>query len=1218
MKNKTMIKTLSSMISVVLIFLTLFPSVLFATAAGGAQAVVDKGKYYTTYDSYTYGDPYVCSTFINFLFKECGYSVVSTQYLINNDSGEYATDWEPVSKADLQPGDVVCWKGKHVALFAGNNECINMTNNKASNNTWIAQRDGFLHDVTLEPFEGNKNTYLTYAMGTPTGYFRYKHFVNSVTVTFNANGGSTPTASKTVTCNSTYGTLPTPTRTGYTFNGWYTAASGGTKITADTKVTVTANQTLYAQWKVNTYTVTFNANGGSTPTASKTVTYNSTYGTLPTPTRSGYAFNGWYTAASGGTKITADTKVTVTANQTLYAQWKVNTCTVTFDANGGTASASSVTFNIGEAYGDNFPSAVGKEGYSFDGWYTAQTGGTWIGHRDNIVTTDIKTLYAHWSKNTANALKEGHVYKIYNKKSNLALQAEGSSNGSIVKQRTDSNYEGQLWRVIEADNNGNYKFESLNGGLAMSMDVNSRYQYENNLMISTPASHDAQAFTLVQRQTLDGKTYYSIHNKWSGRALDVWEASTDDGAEIIQWDSHRGDGQLFYFVEQEAREVLFFDNLNNNYLPSPREVYNAIGSTTPTGCYKSRNTNGVTVEIDPNNDSLKIEQIIPGASADMMWLTTLNDTPAFGINKKDENTSIQLHFQAKASVSGAKIYFRWGYDTDVYPVTLSTEWDEYTISIPRTNRSNGCLHPYIDKACTVEIKNIAGYIDGSEWYIGDTDAFSYQHVNANVNNAYSCKTPMPKNNKQGYAFSGWYTNRVGGTKVADGNDYFDVTSLTGNINLYAHWIVACEHEYISEITQQPTCTEKGIKAFTCSLCNDVYYEDIDELGHDYVVKVTEPNCTTQGFTTYECSRCDDSYTENYIEPLNHSSSSWHTAINPTATSEGLAEKLCDYCGIVLDQFTIPCLAPDYVTGITLSSEKETVKIGDTFTLSATVIPDTAKNKNVIWSSRNPEIVSVNNGKVTAIKPGTTAIVVETEDGGYIDFCLVRVISLVAFNGAVIDNDRNIIYGLSSNLESVDDYLITADDSMTVNLSTSAVGTGTFINVMDNGEVVDLYEVVIFGDVNGDSWYDGQDAVLVSCLANGMLTKEDVGEAVYTAADCNHDGIIDQLDVDLLNYAGALLANVDQSKSAEVLLETSSEYVEYLDLIDQSFEIEDEDETDIPEADAEKVPEADTDVEVEDTIPEQDASKETNFFEMIMNFIKSILEMLLTYIPLPIK
>ena len=385
----------------------------------------------------------------------------------------------------------------------------------------------------------------------------------------------------------------------------------------------------------------------------------------------------------------------------------------------------------------------------------------------------------------------------------------------------------------------------------------------------------------------------------------------------------------------------------------------------------------------------------------------------------------------------------------------------------------------------------------------------------------------------------------------------------------------------------------------------MYYEDVDELGHDYIGRVTEPTCTSQGFTTYECSRCDDSYTENYIAPFNHSSSSWYTAINPTATSEGLAEKRCDCCGIVLDQFTIPCLAPDYVTGITLSSEKETVEIGDTFILSATVVPDTAKNKNIMCSTRNPEIVSVNNGKVTAIKPGTTAIVAETEDGGYIDFCLVRVISLVAFNGAVIDNDRNIIYGLSSNLESVDDYLKTADDSMTVTFSTSTVGTGTFINVMDNGEVVDLYEAVVFGDVNGDSWYDGQDAVLVSCLANGLLTKDDVSEAVYIAADCNHDGAIDQLDVDLLNQAGTLLANVDQSKSTEVLLETSSDYVEYISLIDQSPEIDD---------DTEDTPESD--VETEDIAHEQNAK--IDIFEKILNFLKSIFEMLIAYIPVLLK
>lgn len=72
-----------------------------------------------------------------------------------------------------------------------------------------------------------------------------------------------------------------------------------------------------------TFTVTFNANGGTTPTPSKSVTYGSTYGTLPTPTRQGHEFLGWFTAASGGSQVTSSTTVSITANQILYAHWKV-------------------------------------------------------------------------------------------------------------------------------------------------------------------------------------------------------------------------------------------------------------------------------------------------------------------------------------------------------------------------------------------------------------------------------------------------------------------------------------------------------------------------------------------------------------------------------------------------------------------------------------------------------------------------------------------------------------------------------------------------------------------------------------------------------------------------------------------------------------------------------------------------------------------------------
>lgn len=171
-------------------------------------------------------------------------------------------------------------------------------------------------------------TYRIYAKDDKKEYklveqnFQVGNPVKKYTITLNPNGGSVSPTSITVQANGTYSGLPmTASKTGYTFDGWYTAASGGTKITAATKVTVTSNQTLYAHWKANTYTVTFDATGGEASEASKSVTYDSTYGTLPTPTRGGYIFNGWYTAASGGTKITADTKVTITANQTLYAQW---------------------------------------------------------------------------------------------------------------------------------------------------------------------------------------------------------------------------------------------------------------------------------------------------------------------------------------------------------------------------------------------------------------------------------------------------------------------------------------------------------------------------------------------------------------------------------------------------------------------------------------------------------------------------------------------------------------------------------------------------------------------------------------------------------------------------------------------------------------------------------------------------------------------------------
>jgi len=218
-----------------------------------------------------------------------------------------------------------------------------------------------------------------------------------VPVTFDGNGGGTPDpAEKTVTFGAAYGTLATVSRTGYTFAGWYTAASGGTLVTDETPVTAEAGHTLYAQWTPITYTVTFELNGGSgAGFTEKTVIYGRPYGPLPLPQRSQAEFIGWYTADYGGNEVTEDTEVTRADNHTLYARWRLLVL-VMFNSNGG--GAPSVTEKVvshGAVYGTL--ATVSRTGYTFAGWYTAASGGSQVSAGTTVTRTDDHTLYARWT-----------------------------------------------------------------------------------------------------------------------------------------------------------------------------------------------------------------------------------------------------------------------------------------------------------------------------------------------------------------------------------------------------------------------------------------------------------------------------------------------------------------------------------------------------------------------------------------------------------------------------------------------------------------------------------------------------------------------------------------------------------------------------------------------------------------------------------------------------
>ena len=159
------------------------------------------------------------------------------------------------------------------------------------------------------------------------------------------------------------------------------------------------------------------------------------------------------------------------------------------------------------------------------------------------------------------------------------------------------------------------------------------------------------------------------------------------------------------------------------------------------------------------------------------------------------------------------------------------------------------------------------------------------------------------------------------------------------------------------------------------------------------------------------------------------------------------------------------------------------------------------------------------------------------------------------DGVVIDEEKLFVYGIEPSKNALTDYIGAQNGTIKINPTSLGYGTGTTIALYDeDGVLIKTYTLVIFGDVNGDGWYDATDATIVNCIVGGMLTKEQLGEAIWFAADCNHDGSITEADSAILEQAGIYLQQIDQTASQDEL-ETSSVYEEYTALIDQTPNIE---------------------------------------------------------------
>lgn len=208
-------------------------------------------------------------------------------------------------------------------------------------------------------------------------------------------------------------TLKNPSRSGYTFEGWYTDAERtvAAEIPA-IKTTDSGVREFYAKWTAKTYTVKFDANlGAGTAMADLPMTYG-TAKNLPANTfiRDGYTFTGWNTKADGtGTSHAAGASVTnLTTTQgavvTLYAQWGTQSYTITYVPVDGTENTESFPKTYTKVTGNITLGTPTRTGYNFIGWYT-DSGRTEANKVTGVAipqgSTGNKTFYAKWELKTA-------------------------------------------------------------------------------------------------------------------------------------------------------------------------------------------------------------------------------------------------------------------------------------------------------------------------------------------------------------------------------------------------------------------------------------------------------------------------------------------------------------------------------------------------------------------------------------------------------------------------------------------------------------------------------------------------------------------------------------------------------------------------------------------------------------------------------------------------
>ena len=616
--------------------------------------------------------------------------------------------------------------------------------------------------------------------------------LKSYTVTWNPNGGTVNPTSTTKTHGSTLGTLPTPTRAAnvqytYTFKGWFTAATGGTQVSAST--TVTKNVTYYAQWTANirSYTATFNGNGGGTPSPSTiTKTYGSELGTLPTCSRTGYTLLGWYTASSGGSKISSITRMIGTV--TYYAQWSINSYTLTYNVNGGNAvSPASKSVQYGSAYG-TLPTPTKNSNaeftYAFAGWYTAASGGTQV-TANTIMGAGNTTIYAHWTANIRSHTATFNGNGGGTPSPSTITKTYGSELGTLPTcSRTGYTLLG--WYTASS---GGSKISSIT---RMIGTVTYYAQWSINSYTLTYNVNGGNAVSPASKSVQYGSAYGTLptptknSNAEFTYAFAGWYTAASGGTQVTA-NTIMGAGNTTIYAHWTATR--------RSYTISYQTTYGSLNRTSQSVAYGSKGSCTLTM---PSNNA-QYTYTFQG------WYTAANG----GGTKVGSSLTLET-----PSVTGAATYYAYvTRAVNRYTFTfnanggstpssssITKNYNEAIGTLPTCSRAADNTYTYtfagwFDTSATsggTQLTTTTKVTSNKTWYARWTATYKNYTVTWNGNGGTPSKSSssfhynaalgtLPTATRTGYTFEGWSTSASGSVNVST------TTKVTGNVTYYAIW-----------------------------------------------------------------------------------------------------------------------------------------------------------------------------------------------------------------------------------------------------------------------------------------------------------------------------------------------------------------------------------------------------------------------------------------------